>query len=64
MAEKGKIITGERFAAVDLEKPQGDRIHLVFDKRENTGVDAYLMLEYEGALSVETSFEKVQKEEK
>ena len=64
MAEKGQVITGERFAAVDLEKPQGDRVHLVFDKRENTGVDAYLMLEYEGALSVETSFEKVQKEEK
>lgn len=63
IAEKGQVVTGEKFAAIDLEKPQGDRVHLVFDKGENAKADAYLMLEYEGALFVETSFETAYKEE-
>jgi len=65
MAGSGQVITGKRFAVVDLVKPEG-AVDVTFDLKETSTVEAWLVAEYQTVLDVEMEYrtETIQEEEK
>lgn len=51
MAESGQVITGKRFAVVDLYRPEG-AVDVTFDLKETSTVEAWLVAEYQTVLDV------------
>lgn len=51
MAESGQVITGKRFAVVDLYRPEG-AVDVTFDLKETSTVEAWLITEYQAILDV------------
>ena len=65
MAESGQVITGKRFAVVDLYRPEG-AVDVTFDLKETSTVEAWLVAEYQTVLDVGMEYrtETIPEEEK
>ena len=51
-AESQRMISGKRFAAVELERPSSDQIQLCFEKAAVPAISAYLLAEYDARIQV------------
>ncbi len=55
-AEKGRTVTGSRFAVVDMERPGDGGVDVLFETPELSGVQAYLITEFNGKPKVSVDY--------
>ncbi len=55
-AEKGRTITGKRFAVLDMERPSSEAAKIRFETEDVSGIKAYMLVEYEAEARVEAAY--------
>lgn len=55
-AEEKTVVSGEKFAAVDLVNPVGQTVEIVYEPADLSGVEAYIITEYAAEIKVQASY--------
>lgn len=55
-AEEKTVVSGEKFAAIDLENPVGQTVEIVYEPADLSGVEAYIITEYAAEIKAQVSY--------